>query len=53
MGSKLCPKVILQGTRLMLKTEMAFESNASRIGLKNRADSTCLIKSYNVKEKAR
>jgi hypothetical protein len=27
MGSKLCPKIILEGTRLTLKTEIAFELN--------------------------
>ncbi|HOJ18972.1 MAG: hypothetical protein GX452_06950 [Ignavibacteriales bacterium] len=28
MGSKLCPKVILEGTRLTFKTEIAFELNS-------------------------
>ncbi len=27
MGSKLCPKIILEGTRLTLKTEIAFALN--------------------------
>jgi len=27
MGNKLCPKVILEGTRLTFKTEIAFELN--------------------------
>lgn len=27
MGNKLCPKVILEGTRLTLKTVIAFEIN--------------------------
>ena len=27
MGRKLCPKVILEGTRLTLKTELAFALN--------------------------
>jgi hypothetical protein len=27
MGSKLCPKLILEGTRLTLKTEIAFALN--------------------------
>jgi len=27
MGSKLCPKIILEGTRLTFKTEIAFELN--------------------------
>lgn len=27
MGNKLCPKVILEGTRLTFKTEMAFALN--------------------------
>ena len=30
MSSKLCPKIILEGTRLTFKTEIAFEL---RIGL--------------------
>lgn len=28
MGPKLCPKIILEGTRLTQKTEIAFELNA-------------------------
>jgi len=27
MGNKLCPKIILEGTRLTFKTEIAFELN--------------------------
>ena len=27
MGSKLCPKIILEGTRLTFKTEVAFALN--------------------------
>jgi len=29
MGNKLCPKIILEGTRLTFKTEIAFELNAA------------------------
>jgi len=30
MGKKLCPKIILEGTRLTLKTEIAFALNELR-----------------------
>ena len=30
MGRKLCPKIILEGTRLTLKTDLAFKLNEHR-----------------------
>jgi len=33
MGNKLCPKIILEGTRLTFKTEIAFELNKRPLGM--------------------